>query len=77
MVSVNREVTERRAMENIKFNIKMLCAYMDCSLEALAEKAGINPQHLYDVSSGRVRMTADDIVKLSAVTGIPADKIEY
>ena len=64
-------------MENVKFNIKMLCGYMDCSIEKLAELADIKPQHLLDVSAGRVRMTADDIVKLSIATGIPADKIEY
>jgi len=64
-------------MEDIKFNLKMLGAYLDISLEKLAELAGIKPQHLQDVSSGRVRMTADDIVKLSKATGIPAEKIEY
>ena len=63
-------------MENIKFNIKMLCAYLDCSIEKLAEMANIKPQHLLDVSAGRVRMTADDLAKLSQTTGIPMEKIE-
>lgn len=64
-------------MDNIKFNLKMLCGYMKCSIEKLAELADIKPQHLLDVSAKRVRMTADDIVKLSKVTGIPAERIEY
>lgn len=63
-------------MENIKFNVKMLGAYMDMSIEKLAELAGIKPQHLQDISAGRVKMTGEDIVKLSQITGIPAEKIE-
>ena len=50
---------------------------MECTIEELAKKADIKPQHLLDVSSKRVRMTADDLIKLSKATGIPADKIEY
>lgn len=63
-------------MEEVKFNIRMLAAYMKMSIEDLAEKAGINVMHLKNVSAGRVKMTADDIVKLSTFTGIPAKNIE-
>lgn len=63
-------------MEEVKFNIRMLAAYMKMSIEELAEKAEINIPHLKNVSAGRVKMTAEDIVKLSAFTGIPAKNIE-
>lgn len=75
MVTVTSEVTERRAMEDVTFNIKMLAAYMQISIEALAKAVDINPQHLFDVSSGRVKLTGDDLVKLSNYTGIPAKNI--
>lgn len=64
-------------MEDIKFSVRMLAAYMKTSIEGLAERAEIEVSHLKSVSSGRVKMTADDIVKLSKVTGIPAENIEH
>lgn len=63
-------------MEEVKFTVKMLAAYMRMSIEKLAESAGINTDHLLNVSAGRVKMTADDIVKLSDYTKIPAKNIE-
>lgn len=63
-------------MEEIKFTVKMLAAYMRTSIEKLAEAAGIEAEHLSNVSCGRAKMTADDIVKLSAHTGIPPANIE-
>ncbi len=63
-------------MEEVKFNVRMLAAYMKMPLEELARKAEINIMHLKNVSAGRVKMTADDIVKLSKFTGIPAENIE-
>lgn len=63
-------------MEEVKFTVKMLAAYMRMSIERLAENAGINTDHLLNVSAGRVKMTADDIVKLSEFTKIPAKNIE-
>ena len=63
-------------MEDIKFTVKMLAAYMRMSIEKLAENAGIDVEHLSNVSCGRVKMTGDDLVKLSTFTGIPAKNIE-
>ncbi len=63
-------------MEEVKFTVKMLAAYMRMSIEKLAENAGINADHLLNVSAGRVKMTADDLVKLSAFTNIPTKNIE-
>lgn len=63
-------------MEEVKFTVKMLAAYMRMSIERLAENAGISTDHLLNVSAGRVKMTADDIVKLSEFTKIPAKNIE-
>ena len=64
-------------MKDIKFSVRMLAAYMKTSIEVLAEKADISLDHLKNVSAGRVKMTADDIVKLSKLTGIPAENIEH
>lgn len=64
-------------MEDIIFSVKMLAALMKTSIRGLAEMADISPQHLVDVSSGRTKMTADDIVKLSKLTGVPALQIEH
>ena len=64
-------------MEEVKFTIRMLAAYMQMNIEQLAEKAGISIDHLKNVSAGRTKMTADDIIKLSNFTGIPAKNIEH
>lgn len=63
-------------MEEVKFTVKMLAAYMRMSIEKLAEGAGISKDHLLNVSAGRVKMTADDLVKLSDFTKIPTKNIE-
>ena len=54
----------------------MLAAMMKMPISELAEKAKINPDHLASVSAGRARMTADDLIKLSDLTGIDPKKIE-
>ena len=46
--------------ETIKMNVKALAANMNLSIEKLAELAGINVNHLLQVSCGRVKMTADE-----------------
>ena len=61
---------------DIKLNIKTLAAYMDMSVAALAEKADLNVHHLNAVMAGRAKMTGDDLVALSNVTGIPMENIE-
>lgn len=63
-------------MENVKFTVRMLAAHMKESIEDLAEHSGINVNHLVNVSAGRTKMTGDDVIKLSAYTGIPATSIE-
>jgi len=62
-------------MEKYKVNVKAMAANLDISIGELAEKAGINANHLYDVSAGRSKMTADDLIKLSAATGVPMENI--
>lgn len=64
-------------MENIKFTVKMMAAYMKETIADLAEHAGIDPTHLQQVSTGRLKMSADDLVKLSDYTGIDVHNIEY
>ena len=62
-------------MEDYKLNIKAIAANMNIPIEELAERCGINSSHLKNVSAGRAKMTADDILKLSDYTGIPAKNI--
>jgi len=62
-------------MEKYKVNVKAMAANLNISVGELAKKAGINPNHLYEVSAGRSKMTADDLIKLSAATGVPAENI--
>lgn len=64
-------------MENIMFTVKMLAAYKSESIAELAEHSGIDPVHLQQVSAGRLKMTADDLIKLSDYTGIDIRKIQY
>lgn len=64
-------------MGDIKMNLKMLAAYMNLSIDKLAELADINVYHLQQVSCGRVRMTADDLLKLSKATGIDPEDIQH
>lgn len=61
----------------IKFTLRMIAAYMEMSVEELAKAANIDVYHLQAVSAKRTKMTADDLVKLSRLSGIDADKIVY
>lgn len=63
-------------MEDVKFTVRMLGAYMKESITELAKNSGIDPNHLLQVSCGRVKMTADDMLKLSKYTGIDVHKIQ-
>lgn len=57
-------------MSEIKLNVRALAGMKKISIANLAELAGINSDHLKQVASGRVTMTADDLLRLSNVTGI-------
>ena len=57
-------------------SIKTLANLMGTSIEGLGEMTGIKGQHLKDVSSGRVTMTARDLIQLSKVTQIPCEQIQ-
>jgi plasmid maintenance system antidote protein VapI len=70
-------MAEKKLPADIKFTVRMLTAYLGTNMDDLAERAGIGVDHLKNVSSGRAKMTADDIVKLSAVTGIPVENIDH
>lgn len=62
-------------MDNIKLSIRAIAANMKISIEELARRAGIAPGHLKQVSAGNVKMLAEDVQKIAAYTGIPADNI--
>jgi transcriptional regulator with XRE-family HTH domain len=62
-------------LENVMLNIKAIASMMNMSIKDLAEKTDIDYGHLKQVSSGRVKMTAYDLKKLSEVSGVPTDNI--
>ena len=64
-------------MEEVKFTVKALAAIKEVTIEELADMAGISVNHLKKVSSGAVKMTADDLINLSRVTGISPENIRY
>lgn len=63
-------------MENVKLNIRALAAMLKISIEELAKRADIDPNHLKSVSSGRATMTARDLIQLSIVTGVSTSNIQ-
>ena len=63
-------------MDDIKFTVRMIAAYMELSIEELAKRCDIDVFHLQAVNAKRIKMTADDLVKLSDFTKIPAKNIE-
>jgi hypothetical protein len=71
------ETTTNTATET-KYTLKMLAeAKRLSSLRALAEGAGIDPDRLYAISSGKVQdMSAEELLRLSNYTGIHPALIE-
>lgn len=49
---------------------------MGLTIAELAEKCGINKYHLQQVSCGRLKMTSEDIIKLSEFTGVKPKEIK-
>lgn len=64
-------------MEDLKLSVRALAAQLKISIEELAKLAGIEYNHLRMVSAGRVKMTADYLIKLSKVCGVPPENIEH
>lgn len=69
-------MSEKNKDFSFELNVKALAAMLDMSIAELAKEAGIDKDHLLSVSSGRVKMTAKDLQKLSSRTGIPAKNIK-
>lgn len=63
-------------IRDIKLNVKTLARYMDMSIQDMAKECEISPEHLKWVSLGKVKMTAEDMQKLSAFTEIPMENIK-
>ncbi len=64
-------------MAQVKMTVRMLAAMMKISIEEMARRAGIDPSHLKQVSAGNVRMTAEDLIRLSKLTGVDPEDIDY
>jgi plasmid maintenance system antidote protein VapI len=62
-------------MEEYTLSVKAIAANMGLTIGELADEAGIDKNHLYEVSAGRTKMTADDILKLSKASGLPTTNI--
>ena len=62
-------------MEEYTLTVKAIAANMNITIGELAERAGIDSNHLYEVSAGRAKMTATDILKLAETAGLPAKNI--
>ena len=56
---------------NFKLSIKAIAAQFDMSIETMANECGIQYNHLKMVSSGYVKMTAEDVEKISIRFDIP------
>lgn len=63
-------------MSELKLNIRALAAVMNMSIEQMAKECGISDAHLKSVSSGRAKMTADDLIKLAKFTKVDPFMIE-
>lgn len=59
-----------------QYSVKALSALMGLTISELAEKCGINKYHLQQVSCGRIKMSSEDIIKLSKYTGVSAKEIK-
>ena len=53
-----------------KINVRALAAMLKISIEELARRSDIDPDHLKSVSSGRATMTGRDLINLSVATGV-------
>lgn len=63
-------------MDGIKMNVATLCAYLNMATDDVAKKIGVKPDHLKAVRAGRARMTADDLIGLSDLSGVDIHNIE-
>ena len=64
-------------MEEYTLNVSAIASNMDITIGELADLAGIKRDHLYEVSAGRAKMTADDMLKLSKASGVPPQNIRF
>lgn len=58
------------------YSVRALAALMNMNIAELAEHCGINKYHLQQVSCGRLKMTSEDIYKLSEFTGVKPKEIK-
>lgn len=66
----------REDMEERVWSVKALAVLMNTTLTGLAEMCDMKSQHLKEISCGKIKMSAKDLLKLSEVTGIPCESIE-
>lgn len=57
-------------MEDYTLTVKAIAVNMGLTIGNLADVCGIERNHLYEVSAGRAKMTADDILRIAKAAGI-------
>lgn len=62
-------------MTGTKLTVKAIAAMRGQKVKAFALDAGIGVKHLYNVSAGSATLTAFDLQKICALTGLDADQI--
>lgn len=63
-------------MEDLKLTIKAIAAQFNMSIEEMANECSISSNHLKMVSCGYVKMTAEDVEKISIRFNIPMQNIQ-
>lgn len=64
-------------MENMVLTIKAIADSKGMTIPQLAEACGISVSHLYDVSSGRTKMAAEDLYLISKFAGVKMENIQF
>ena len=57
--------------------LRAIAALREQTIRELAVDCGLDPDHLYQVNTGRATMTAEDLMKIHLQTNVPAHLIRY
>ncbi len=60
-----------------KKSVHDLAAMYHTDIRGLAELAGVDPAHLESVASGKAEMTAEELIRLSKLTGLDPEAIAF
>ena len=66
---------EEKNSEDTKKSITEIAEGLEISIEELANRSGMDLEHMQQITDGTAKMTAEDLYRISKGTGIPADSI--